>query len=90
MTLPNVTRSGRQPSTAPSRPYWPERLTRNPVITSSLMNSAPWRVQVSERNALKPGAGGTTPMFPGEASVIRQAILSPCSANTWSTAAVSL
>ena len=70
----------RQPSTAPSRPHWPERLTRKPVITSSLTNSAPWRAQVSARNRLKPGPGGTTPMLPGDASVITQAISSPCSA----------
>ena len=37
ITLPKVTRSGRQPSTAPSRPHHPDRPTRNPVITSSLI-----------------------------------------------------
>ena len=63
---------------------------RKPVITSSLTNSAPCAAQVSARNALKPGSGGTTPMLPGAASVIRQAIRSPCSANAFSTAARSL
>ena len=47
ITLPNVIRSGRQPSTAPSRPQCPERVTRKPVITSSLTNSAPCVAQVS-------------------------------------------
>ena len=37
ITLPNVMRSGRTPST----PNWPLRVTRKPVITSSLTNSAP-------------------------------------------------
>ena len=42
ITLPKVIRSGVQPSTAPSRPHWPWREARKPVITSSLTNSAPW------------------------------------------------
>ena len=89
---PCRTSPGRAPSPrrAPSRPHWPRRDARKPVITSSLTNSAPWRLQVSARNALKPGSGGTTPMLPGAASVIRQAIRSPCSANAFSTAARSL
>ena len=51
-------------------PTGPAGDARKPVITSSLTNSAPCRLQVSARNALKPGSGGTTPMLPGAASVI--------------------
>ena len=39
--MPKVIRSGVQPSRAPSRPHWPCRDARKPVITSSLTNSAP-------------------------------------------------
>ena len=49
----------------PSRPNQPARLTRKPVITSSLMNSAPFARHSSASPALKPGSGGTTPMLPG-------------------------
>ena len=55
MTLPYVVRSGAQPSTAPSSPQCPERVTRKPVITSSLTNSAPCARQVSASIRLKPG-----------------------------------
>ena len=55
-------------------PSRPRAVARKPVITSSLMKSAPWARQVSARKALKPGIGGTTPMLPGAASVMRQAM----------------
>ena len=59
-------------------------------MTSSLISSAPCVRQVSARNRLKPGWGGTAPMLPQAASVMTHAIASPCSANAWVTAAVSL
>jgi hypothetical protein len=40
--------------------------------------------------AVKPGRGGTTPMLPATASVMTQAISSPRSAKTRSSASVSL
>src|SRR6266498_1455380 len=86
ITLPNVIRSG----TTPSTPYQPERVIRNPVITSSETNSAPCSRQVRATNALKSSRGGTTPMFPGEASVMTAAIWSPYDANAAVTAAWSL
>ena len=90
ITLPKVIRSGVQPSTAPSRPHPPCSVARKPVITSSLMNRAPWARQVSARKALKPGAGGTTPMLPGDASVIRHAMRDPWASKAAATAARSL
>ncbi len=86
ITLPNVIRS---PAT-PSRPYQPEPVTRNPVSTSSMISSAPCSRQRAARSSLKPGPGGTTPMFAGHASVITQAIWSPWAANACRTASVSL
>ncbi len=86
MTLPNVMRS---PATA-SRPYQPERVTRNPVSTSSMISSAPYSAQSAESSSLKPAAGGTTPMFAGHASVITHAMSPPFSANAWRTASGSL
>ena len=59
-------------------------------MTSSEMNSAPLSLQILARNALKSSRGGTTPMLPGEASVITAAIWSPYSANAAATAAWSL
>ena len=77
ITLPKVIRSG----ATPSIPYRPDAVTRKPVITSSLMNSAPCSWHRSARNVLKPTPsstpGGTTPMLPAAASVITAAIWSP-------------
>jgi hypothetical protein len=86
MTLPNVMRSGRTPST----PNQPAAVTRKPVMTSSLTNNAPCSWQIRARPALKSGSGGTTPMLPGAASVMTQAISAPRSAKACSTAARSL
>ena len=62
-------------------PYWPVRVTRKPVITSSETNRAPFSWQMAARNALKPTPsstpGGMTPMLPAAASVITAAIRSP-------------
>ena len=86
ITLPNVTRSPATPST----PYQPEEVTRNPVSTSSMISSAPADSHSEARSSLNPGAGGTMPMFAGQASVMTQAIDAPRSANTEDTASTSL
>ena len=86
MTLPKVNRS----ASTGSRPYQPDRDTRKPVMTSSMISSAPCSAVIRRSAALNPGSGGTTPMFPGAASVMRQAIWLPRSAKTASTAAMSL
>ena len=86
ITLPNVTRSPRTRSS----PYQPEAETRKPVSTSSMINSAPESSQTDLSSWLKPGAGGTTPMLAGQASVITQAISPPRAANSSVTAAASL
>ncbi len=51
-------------------PYQPAGETRNPVITSSLMSSAPLSRHRSASPWLNPGPGGTTPMLAGTASVM--------------------
>ena len=90
MTLPKVKRSGAPAAYGPSSPYQPEREQRKPVITSSEMSSAPcWRV-MRRRPSVNPGAGGTTPMLPGEASVMTAAISLPRSAKAASMTARSL
>ena len=86
ITLPNVTRSPATPST----PYQPDAVTRNPVSTSSMISRAPAERHKDASSALNPGAGGTTPMFAGHASVMTQAIDEPRSANTADTASASL
>src|SRR6516225_5810385 len=83
ITLPNVTRS-------PSTPYQPEGDTRNPVSTSSMISTAPADRHSEASRALNPGAGGTTPMLAGQASVITHATDSPRAANTADTASASL
>src|ERR1700761_7981109 len=86
ITLPNVTRS---PAT-PSMPYQPEGDTRKPVSTSSMISRAPAAWHSSASWALKPGAGGTTPMLAGHDSVMTHAMSSPRAATTAATAAMSL
>src|SRR5215469_4466391 len=86
ITLPNVTRSPRTPSI----PYQPEAVTRKPVSTSSMMSSAPASLHSDLRSSLNPGAGGTTPMLAGQASVMTQAISGPRVSNSAVTAAESL
>ena len=66
------------------------RETRKPVSTSSMISSAPESSQSDLSSSLKPGAGGTTPMLAGQASVITQAISPPRAANSSVTAAGSL
>jgi hypothetical protein len=55
-----------------------------------MISSAPLAVHSDRSSSLNPGAGGTTPMFAGQASVITQAICSPRSANSAVTASLSL
>src|SRR5580704_1522209 len=86
ITLPNVTRSPRTWSS----PYQPSPVTRNPVSTSSMMSRAPDASHTERSSSLNPGAGGTTPMLAGHASVITQAISSPLAANSAVTASASL
>src|SRR5260370_17413084 len=78
ITLPNVTRSPATPST----PYQPEEVTRNPVSTSSMISSAPADSHREASMALNPGAGGTMPMFAGQASGMTAAIDEPPPPNT--------
>ncbi len=59
-------------------------------MTSSEMYSAPLSRHRSRSPWLKPGSGGTTPMLPGEASVITQAISPGCAAKAARTASRSL
>jgi len=86
ITLPNVTRSPATPST----PYQPDEVTRKPVSTSSMISTAPADRHNAASEALNPAAGGTTPMFAGQPSVITHAICAPRSANTDATASMSL
>src|ERR1700726_954207 len=86
ITLPNVTRS---PGT-PSRPYQPDGDTRNPVSTSSMISTAPADRHSAASRALNPGAGGTTPMLAGQASVITHATAPPRPATPAATASASL
>ena len=86
MTLPNVNRS----ASTGSSPYQPDRETRKPVMTSSMISSAPCRAVISRSPALNPGSGATAPMLPAAASVITQAMSAPYSAKQSSTAARSL
>jgi hypothetical protein len=86
MTLPNVIRS----AATGSRPYQPDRVTRKPVSTSSMISSAPCRAHSSASSSLNPSAGGTMPMLAGHASVMTQAISSPRAANAARTASASL
>lgn len=59
-------------------------------MTSSDTNSAPLAAQASLSPWLNPGSGGTTPMLPGEASVITQAISPGWAAKAACTASRSL
>ena len=86
ITLPKVNRS----AGTGSRPYQPDGETRNPVITSSRISSAPCSVVIRRNSALKPSSGGTTPMLAAAASVITQAMSPPRTRKTSSTAATSL
>ena len=86
ITLPSVVRSGRTPYSA----WAPPGATRNPVITSSKMSTAPCSSQHSRSASRKPGTGGTQFMFPATGSTITPAIRSPSFANASRTPPVSL
>src|SRR5579884_3496707 len=68
----------------------PPRATRNPVMTSSAIRSAPCGRGTSRSAATKPSSGGTTPMLPATGSTITAAISLPRSANVSLRAAGSL
>ncbi|SHX25174.1 Uncharacterised protein [Mycobacteroides abscessus subsp. abscessus] len=55
-------------------PYQPDRLTRKPVMTSSMMSSAPWFSVMRRSPALKSGPGATVPILPAAASVMTAAM----------------
>ena len=72
MTLPKQVRSGvmAKASWAPPPP------TRNPVITSSKISSAPTRSHSARSPARKPSAGPTRPMLAATGSTITHATVS--------------
>ena len=78
ITLPSVVRSGRMPKRACA----PPSATRKPVITSSKISTAPWRVHSSRSASRKPGAGSTRFMLPATGSTITPAICLPFSAKS--------
>lgn len=86
MTFPYVHRS----ASDGSRPCQPVRETRNPVITSSTMSSAPYAWAIAASCWLKPSRGATTPMLPAAASVMIAAMCGPSAAKASSTAVMSL
>ena len=65
-----------QPSRA-SSPQNPAGPTRKPVRTSSAIMRAPCAALTSRIVALKPGAGGTTPIFAGAGSAMTAAMSRP-------------
>ena len=86
ITLPSVVRSGRMPKRACA----PPRATRNPVITSSKMSTAPWRVQFSRSACRNPDRGSTRFMLPATGSTMTPAMSLPMRSNSAFTCAVSL
>jgi hypothetical protein len=60
----------------PNSSWAPPRATRNPVITSSKMRSAPTRSHSARSPARKPGSGGTRPMLAAIGSTITHAVRS--------------
>ena len=86
ITLPKVNRS----ASTGSKPNHPDRLIRNPVITSSTIKSAPCSAVIARSAALKPLTGATAPMLPGQASVMTAAMVSPSAAKVSRTASMSL
>ena len=95
MTLPYVMRSGthgsspRASASSCSTPHQPRGPARNPVSTSSRMNTAPSLRASDAMSALKPSGGRTTPMLAGAASVITAAMVWPCSAKAAVSASAS-
>lgn len=86
MILPRVVRSGVMPKRVCAPPY----SARKPVITSSMMSSAPC-VSHRARSALrKPSSGSTRPMFPAMGSTMIAAMSLPYRWKMSSTARTSL
>ena len=61
----------------PTRPCMPLFDRREPVITSSKIETAPCFEQSSTISSRNPGAGGTTPMLPTTGSTMTAAISLP-------------
>ncbi len=74
----------------PKRSCAPPFASRQPVITSSKIESAPAPLQSETIASRKPGSGGTQPMFPTTGSTMTQAISWPCFANAARSAGSSL
>ena len=68
----------------------PPRATRQPVMTSSKIETAPCSLQSDTIASRKPGSGGTTPMLPTTGSTMTAAISCPRAAKSFSSAAMSL
>ena len=81
-----MVRSGRTPNSSCA----PPRATRKPVITSSKTSSAPDASQRLRSASRKPGAGGTTPMFPATGSTMMAARPSLCRITASATVSTSL
>ena len=73
-----------------SRPQNPAGPTRKPVSTSSAIMRAPWAAVTRLTDSLKPGTGGTIPMFAGALSRMTAAMSSPRIVKHCSRAATSL
>ena len=86
MIFPKVTMSAATPNLS----WAPPNATRNPVMTSSKMSSAPNSSQSSRSPCKKPAAGATTPMLPLTGSTMTQATWSGALSNSARTLARSL
>jgi len=95
---PNAAAAGRRPSLAkvtrspanPRRPTSPARLSRKPVITSSMINRAPMPFALVAQHRVEPGQRRHYSMLAATASVITHAISSPYCRNAARTAASSV
>ena len=75
---------------SPARSCIPPRATRQPVITSSKIETAPLLAHPSRIASRNPGSGGTSPMFPTTGSTMTAAIVSPRAAKRARSAGMSL
>ena len=90
----STARAGKVPEHPPWQepvgPWAPGKPKRKPVITSSIINTAPLPVQTSRRVCRKPSVGGTQFILPATGSTMTQATLSPISAKARRTPSLSL
>ncbi len=75
---------------SPARSCIPPRATRQPVITSSKIETAPFFAQTSISASRKPGSGGTSPMLPTTGSTMTAAMLAPRASKSARSAGMSL